>query len=100
MLMSTVLIAAYLYSRSVSIVVVILLTALFLTIEITFLVANLVKFEEGGWISMLIGLALITVMWLWFRGREYRRKLVVFEQMGPFVKTLKRISNDQTLRQA
>jgi KUP system potassium uptake protein len=37
MLMSTVLIAAYLYSRRVSIVAVILLTALFLTIEITFL---------------------------------------------------------------
>ncbi len=40
MLMSRVLIAAYLYTRRASIVAVILLTALFLTIEITFLVAN------------------------------------------------------------
>ncbi|MCI0389909.1 MAG: KUP/HAK/KT family potassium transporter [Acidobacteria bacterium] len=99
MLMSTVLIAAYLYTRRVSVVAVILLTALFLTIEITFLVANLIKFEEGGWISMLIGLTLITVMWLWFRGREYRRKLIVFEKMEPFVKTLKGLSNDQSLPQ-
>ena len=99
MLMSTVLIAAYLYSRRVSIVIVILLTALFLTIEITFLVANLIKFEEGGWISMLIGLALIAVMWLWFRGREYRRKLIVFEKMEPFVQTLKELSNDKSLPQ-
>ena len=99
MLMSTVLIAAYLNSRRVSIVAVILLTALFLTIEITFLVANLIKFEEGGWISMLIGSALIAVMWLWFRGREYRRKLIVFEKMEPFVQTLKELSNDKSLPQ-
>src|SRR5687767_7372061 len=62
MLMSTALIAAYLYSRRVSIVAVILLTSMFL-------------------------------------GRGYRRKLIVFEKMEPFVQTLKELSNDKSLPQ-
>ncbi len=97
MLMSTLLIAAWLRGRRVSLTLIIPLTALFLTLDLTFLIANLVKFREGGWISLLIGLALMTVMWLWYRGRQYRRQLVAYEPMEPFVQTLKELSNDQTL---
>lgn len=99
MLMSTLLIANWLHSRRVSLALIIPLTMLFLTLDLTFLVANLVKFREGGWISLLIGLALMTVMWLWYRGRQYRRQLIAYEPMEPFVQTLKELSNDQTLPQ-
>ncbi|MBS1794699.1 MAG: KUP/HAK/KT family potassium transporter [Acidobacteria bacterium] len=99
MMMSTVLIAAWLYTRRVNKILIFLLTALFLTIETTFLTANLVKFEEGGWISILIGSVLIGVMYLWHKGREYRRKLTEFEPLAPFVKTLIELSNDKTLPQ-
>ena len=99
MLMSTLLIASWLHSRRVPLVAIIPLTALFLALDLTFLVANLMKFREGGWISLLIGLALMSVMWLWFRGRQYRRQLVAYEPMEPFMQTLKEFSNDQSLPQ-
>ena len=97
MLMSTVLIAAYLYTKRVPLIVVILLTAIFLTIETAFLVANLIKFEEGGWISILIGFILFSTMYLWQRSRKYRNSFTHFEPLAPFVETLRELSNDQSL---
>jgi KUP system potassium uptake protein len=43
--------------------------ALFLTFDIPFLLANLFKFFDGGYVPMLIGAALIAGMLIWSRGR-------------------------------
>jgi KUP system potassium uptake protein len=43
--------------------------ALFLAFDIPFLVANLFKFFDGGYVPMLIGAALIAGMLIWSRGR-------------------------------
>jgi KUP system potassium uptake protein len=45
------------------------LLALFLSFDIPFLVANLFKFFDGGYVPMLIGAALIAGMLIWSRGR-------------------------------
>jgi KUP system potassium uptake protein len=45
------------------------LLILFLASEIPFLYANLGKVFEGGWVPILIGAAVLTVMVLWNRGR-------------------------------
>src|SRR5580692_8960240 len=45
------------------------LLALFLVFDIPFLIANLFKFFEGGYVPMLIGAALIAGMLIWSRGR-------------------------------
>ena len=99
MLMSTVLISAWLYTKRVKLYFIIPLTLLFLTIELTFLTANLVKFHEGGWLSILIGSTLFSAMWLWYHGRVIRRKLTKYEPLEPFVKTLVDLSNDKSLPQ-
>ncbi|MEQ1604661.1 MAG: KUP/HAK/KT family potassium transporter [Pyrinomonadaceae bacterium] len=99
MMMSTVLIAAWLYTRRVALYFIIPLTALFITIETSFLIANLIKFKEGGWISVLLGSMLMATMWLWYRGRSIRRKLTVYEPMESFVNTLEDLSADQSLPQ-
>lgn len=97
MLMSTVLMSAYLRSKNVSLPLVVGVTGLFLVIEISFLVANLIKFEEGGWVSISIGLLLIAVMTLWYQGKKLKDQFVEFEPLPPFVTTLKELSNDLTL---
>lgn len=99
MLMTTILLAVYLRSRKYPLILIVLLTGTFLTIEISFLIANLVKFPEGGWITVLIGLLLVSTMWLWYKGRILRRSLTRFETTDQFFKTLKELSNDQTLPQ-
>lgn len=80
-------------------IAVVLITGLFLTIELAFLVANLEKFPEGGWISIAVGFLLFSIMWLWFKGRMLRRTLTIMEDTAPFYATLKELSNDKTLPQ-
>lgn len=45
------------------------LLVLFLALDVPFLAANLGKFTEGGWVPVLIGAAILSIMVLWNRGR-------------------------------
>ena len=65
--------------------------ALFLTFDIPFLVANLFKFFEGGYVPMLIGAALIAGMLIWSRGRtalmeRYSSRYPTLEAARPFIR--------------
>lgn len=99
MMMTTLLLSVYLRFKGLPAPVAFLIAGIFLTIEGAFLVANLIKFPEGGWITFVGGLVLISIMWLWYKGRLLRRSLTVMEDTGPFFETLKELSNDKTLPQ-
>ncbi len=49
---------------------VVVLGALFMTIVLSFLGANLVKIAEGGWLPVSIGIVLFIILTTWHRGRE------------------------------
>lgn len=99
MMMTTILMSVYLRFRGFSTVWSILIPGVFFVIESAFLIANLIKFPEGGWITVVGGFVLISLMWLWYKGREYRSALRVLEKTEPFFTTLKELSNDRTLPQ-
>ena len=66
------------------------LLALFLSFDIPFLLANLFKFFEGGYVPMLIGAALIAGMLIWSRGRtalmeQYSSRYSSFEKAKPLI---------------
>ena len=66
------------------------LLALFLSFDIPFLVANLFKFFEGGYVPMLIGAALIAGMLIWSRGRtalleRYTSQFSTLEKARPSI---------------
>jgi KUP system potassium uptake protein len=44
--------------------------ALFLTIELTFFAANLTKVTSGGWLPLVVGVTVFTLLTTWHRGRE------------------------------
>ena len=50
------------------------IVAPFLLIDLAFLVANLMKILEGGWLPLLIGLCLIIIMLTWRRGAALLRE--------------------------
>ena len=99
MMMTTVLLSVYLRFKGVPAALAFLIVGVFLIIEGAFLVANLIKFPEGGWITVLGGIILISIMWLWYQGRLLRRSLTVMEETAPFFETLKAISNEKSLPQ-
>jgi KUP system potassium uptake protein len=53
---------------------VILFTVFFLAVDVGFWGANLVKIPAGGWVPLLVGLLILTLMTTWRRGREILRQ--------------------------
>lgn len=94
MLMSTVLMSTYLRTERVNPLLTILITGVFLAVELTFLTANLVKFEEGGWISVTLGLLLMALMLFWQRGEATKSLLTRYDSLPDNLPLLKALSND------
>ncbi|AWM35415.1 KUP/HAK/KT family potassium transporter [Hymenobacter nivis] len=97
MLMTTVLLAYYLRLHRRSVVLIGLLLAVYFTVEGSFLVANLRKFTQGGWLSVLLGTALLLVMVSWIQGRRIRNQLAQFTPLADYLPLLAKLSVDQTV---
>ncbi len=97
MLMTTILLSYYLYSKRVSIILVLPLALLFLWIETTFLIANLSKFSHGGWITLLIGLGLISIMYVWHEGKKLKSRYKKINNLNDYKATLRELSNDTSV---
>ncbi len=82
MLVTTALMAMYLTARRVHITIVVAITVVFLAVEISFLVANLQKVAEGGWIMLVVGAVLTTIMLTWRKGRETQQAFVKYTAIG------------------
>lgn len=94
MISTTTLLTYYLYLRRVSIFFIIFVLVLFLTVELSFLVANLDKFPHGGWLTLLIASALIFQMWGWYAARKIRNRFVEFVKLKDYLNLLRDLSHD------
>lgn len=94
MLMSTLLINFYLRIKRVPFVATMLITGLFLFIELSFLVANFRKIKEGGWITLVIGSCLFMVMFTWYKGKKIKQSFVGLVKVDEYSDVLRRLSAD------
>ncbi|MSR19291.1 MAG: potassium transporter Kup [Phycisphaerales bacterium] len=58
----------------------------FLSIDLVFLAANLMKIAHGGWLTLLIGAFLMFIMWTWIVGRRvlaqrFARQTLAFDHL-------------------
>ena len=98
MLMTTVLLSFYLYSKKVvAKPLVFLLLVVYLCIELTFLTANLKKFEHGGWLTMSIGLLLVMTMYVWYAGRRIKNRYKKYLRIDKFIPAFTKLSNDAAI---
>jgi KUP system potassium uptake protein len=97
MLMTTILLGFYLYVKRVNRIAVFALLAVFLSIETSFLIANLVKFAHGGWFTFTLGLILFSIMFIWHKANEIKNSLQQFIDLDPYLPVLKELSNDTTV---
>ena len=69
-----------------------LLTAAFLVMDLSFLFANVVKIEHGGWVPLVMAVAVYTLMSTWKRGRGELRELHMARTlpMDTFLDSMKR----------
>ncbi len=97
MLMTTVILCYYLYKSSYPVAVILLIFFVYSFIEFGFLVANLSKFAHGGWVTMLLGGLLSVLMWVLFRSRKIRNKLVEFIDLIDYLPMLDALSKDSSI---
>lgn len=94
MLMTTLLMSYYLYIKKYSAWGVLLFLSVYLGIEGSFLVANLIKFPHGGWVSVLIGSAIAAVMIIWLKAFQIKLRLTEYVRIDQYVQALKELSRD------
>lgn len=97
MTMTSILFAYYLFIKRVAMIWIITYLAVFLTIEVSFLVANLEKFPHGGYFALLIGGLLFGVMYVWFKARKIKNRYVEFVRLDEHVPDLQDLSNDKSV---
>lgn len=97
MIMTTILLSFYLFTKKVNKVAIYTLLFLFLMIEGAFLIANLKKFMHGGWVTLLLGMLIFTIMYIWYRSSEIRNRLQNFVPIDPYIPILKELSEDEKI---
>ncbi len=65
-------------------------TVVFLTVDLVLVIACLLKFFDGGWFPLVLGVALFTIMASWRRGRELLVKSYSLgdPELMPFLKAI------------
>jgi len=97
MISTSILFANFLISRRALPVFIYLYLAVYLTIEISFLIANLEKFPHGGFVTLIVGGALFGVMYVWFRSRKIKNRYIEFVRLEHYIPQIQELSNDKTV---
>lgn len=97
MLMTTYLLSQFLILKRIRTFWVIILLITYLAIELSFFVANVVKFTHGGWVSLVICCFIILVMWTWYKGRKIKNRYITFTHLNEHLEMLKTLSHDETV---
>lgn len=97
MIMTSCLFAYYMFIRRVPIVWIVTYLCVFLTIEISFLFANLEKFPHGGYVTLIMGGVLFMTMLTWFKARKIKNRYVEFVRLEDYVSIIQELSNDSSI---
>jgi len=97
MLSTSILFANFLVSRRVAPFYIYVYLIVYLTIELSFLIANLEKFQHGGFVTLLVGGALFAVMYIWFRSRKIKNRYIEFVRLEHYLPMIQELSNDKTV---
>ncbi len=94
MLMTTTLLNFYLIIKRYNPIIITLLISTYVIIEVSFLIANLHKFADGGYITLLIAVLLMVTMFTWYFARKIRNRYLVFVKLSDYLPVLEDLSRD------
>jgi KUP system potassium uptake protein len=98
MLMTTILLSIYFhYIKQIPVWIIGLFLMLFIPIEGTFLMSNMNKFANGGFVTILIASALFVIMFIWYQGRKIKNSFVSFENIDRYLPVLCDLSKDESV---
>ena len=69
----------------------------YLSIELGFFYANVIKFFDGGWLTMVLGGFIAVCMYAWYNGRLIKAKFIKFIKLDKYVPVIKDLKLDETI---
>ncbi len=97
MLMSSRLLTFFMRIKKYPGIFIVAFVLIYLIIELSFFVAQIKKFPDGGWISMGIASLLFLAMFSWHQARKIRNRYVEFTKLDDYLPLMKELSNDVTV---
>jgi KUP system potassium uptake protein len=97
MIATSLLFANYLALRRTKRVFIYLYLLVYLTIEFSFLIANMDKFPHGGYVTVIMGGFLFLIMYDWFKARKIKNRYIEFVPLESYIPKIQELSNDRSV---
>ena len=97
MIMTTILLNYYLILKRVKLYFIMPLIAIYVIIEFSFLYANVTKFAEGGYVTLIIAIALILLMSTWYMAKQISKNYTKFVKIDDYKKVMAELSVDLSI---
>jgi len=96
-IMTTILLSYYLYIRGFNHRLVLIFLMTYITIEGSFLVANLHKFSSGGWFTLMLASAYFLIMYGWYFGRKIKNRFITYTGLDTHLEMFMDLSKDESV---
>jgi len=97
MIMTTILLNFYLIMKRVKWYFIAPIILIYLVIEFSFLAANIVKFFDGGFVTLFIAVILIGIMSTWFLAKRISKNYTKIVKINDYKKVLAELSVDLSI---
>jgi KUP system potassium uptake protein len=97
MIMTTILLSHYLFKSGVDRRLATIILIVFLTIECSFLIANLDKFSNGGWFTLLLASVYFLIMFGWYFGRKIKNRRITFINISNYIEHFTDLRQDESI---
>ncbi|MGZ8525949.1 MAG: KUP/HAK/KT family potassium transporter, partial [Chitinophagaceae bacterium] len=97
MLTTTILFANYLVLHRFSQFKIFVFLIGYFIVESVFFTALMDKFIHGGYITLLIGGLMFSIMYVWYRARKIKNRYVEFVRMEHYIPKIQELSNDRAV---
>jgi KUP system potassium uptake protein len=97
MIMTTTLLLFYLMLKKINLYIIAFFVFSYAIIEGSFLVANLHKFANGGWFTILVACLFFIIMYGWYSARKLRNKFLAFVKITDYMDVITALSKDRSV---
>ncbi|MBS1651757.1 MAG: KUP/HAK/KT family potassium transporter [Bacteroidetes bacterium] len=97
MMMTTILLNFYMHMKRYNYAFIVTIISVYSIIEMSFLIANLHKFWNGGWITLLIAGTLMFIMIIWMQAKKIRMQYTDMVPLNDYKKFLIDLSKDESI---
>lgn len=97
MIMTTTLLNFYLHLKRYNKVFIFTIITVYAIVEMAFLYANLSKFKNGGWITLLIAGTLMLIMFVWIQAKKIGKRYTDEVLLEDYKRFLTDLSHDDSI---